>query len=66
MQETYATAGIPTRIPDYAAVARDIKSRCIGTVFGLMSDDTALCVATLDAMGVRLFSARAERDRMYQ
>ena len=66
MQETHSTAGIPTRIPDYAAVARDIQSWCIGTVFGLMSDDTALCVATRDAMGVRLFSARAERDRMYQ
>ena len=60
MQETHATAGTPKRIPAYDALARDIKSRGIGTVFGLMSDDTALFVTALDAVGVRFYGARHE------
>ena len=47
-------------LPTYEALARDIKSRGIATVFGLMSDDTALFVTTLDAIGVRFVSARHE------
>ena len=47
-------------LPTYEALARDIKSRGITTVFGLMSDDTALFVTTLDAIGVRFVSARHE------
>ena len=60
MQETNSTAGTSTRIPVYDALARDIKSRGIDTVFGLMSDDTALFVTTLDSMGVRFYGARHE------
>ena len=47
-------------LPTYAALARDIKSRGITQVFGLMSDDTALFVTTLDAIGVRFVAARHE------
>ena len=60
MQETHASAGTPKRIPAYDALARDIKSRGISTVFGLMSDDTALFVTALDSMGVRFYGARHE------
>ena len=49
-----------SRMPVYEALARDIRSRGILTVFGLMSDDTALFVTTLDAMGVRFYGARHE------
>jgi acetolactate synthase I/II/III large subunit len=48
------------RMPAYEALARDICARGISTVFGLMSDDTALFVTTLDAMGVRFVGARHE------
>ncbi len=47
-------------LPTYEALAYDIKSRGIDTVFGLMSDDTALFVTTLDAIGVRFYAARHE------
>jgi acetolactate synthase I/II/III large subunit len=47
-------------LPTYEALARDIKSRGITQVFGLMSDDTALFVTTLDAIGVRFVAARHE------
>ena len=49
-----------TLVPAYQALAHDIKSRGFLTVFGLMSDDTALFVATLDAIGVRFIGARHE------
>lgn len=46
----------------YEALARDIKLRGVTTVFGLMSDDTALFVSTLDAMGIRFLAARHENN----
>ena len=49
-----------TKLPVYEALANDIKSRGYTAVFGLMSDDTALFVATLDAIGVRFYGARHE------
>ena len=47
-------------VPAYEALATDIKSLGTECVFGLMSDDTALLVTTLDAMGVRFHAARHE------
>jgi len=47
-------------MPAYEALAHDICSRGFKTVFGLMSDDTALFVTTLDALGVRFYGARHE------
>ena len=47
-------------MPAYEALAHDIQSRGYTTVFGLMSDDTALFVTTLDALGVRFYGARHE------
>lgn len=52
----------PTLLPVYEALARDIKSHGIESVFGLMSDDTALLVSTLDAIGVKFHSARHENN----
>ena len=64
MSSSDAAAGLaspPTRdVPAYEALAHDIKSRGYTTVFGLMSDDTALFVTTLDAIGVRFYGARHE------
>ena len=48
------------RVPAYEALAADIKRRGIDAVFGLMSDDTALFVTSLDSMGVRFYGARHE------
>ena len=50
------------QMPAYEALAHDIKNSGIETVFGLMSDDTALFVATLDAIGIRFFGARHENN----
>ena len=50
------------RLPTYEALARDIRSSGIEAVFGLMSDDTALFVTTLDALGVRFYAARHENN----
>ena len=52
----------PFSVPVYEALARDIKSHGIEAVFGLMSDDTALLVTTLDAIGVRFYAARHENN----
>jgi thiamine pyrophosphate-dependent acetolactate synthase large subunit-like protein len=49
-------------VPAYEALAHDIKGRGTETVFGLMSDDTALLVATFDAIGVRFVGARHENN----
>ncbi len=51
-----------TTIPAYEALALDIKNLGIEAVFGLMSDDTALLLASLDAAGVRVFGARHENN----
>lgn len=48
--------------PVYEALALDIQRMGVTHVFGLMSDDTALFVTTLDALGVRFCSARHEND----
>jgi thiamine pyrophosphate-dependent acetolactate synthase large subunit-like protein len=47
-------------VPVYEALAQDINAAGIEVVFGLMSDDTALLVASLDAQGVRFIGARHE------
>ena len=52
----------PRQIPAYEALAHDIKNSGIEAVFGLMSDDTALFVTTLDAIGVRFYAARHENN----
>lgn len=49
-------------IPVYEALAGDIRDMGIECVFGLMSDDTAQFVTTLDAYGVRFYGARHENN----
>jgi acetolactate synthase-1/2/3 large subunit len=51
-----------TTVPAYEALAADIKSLGIECVFGLMSDDTALLVTSIDSMGVRFHGARHENN----
>ena len=58
-----ASVASPVRhVPTYEALAADIKAMGIEAVFGLMSDDTALFVTTLDSMGVRFYGARHENN----
>jgi thiamine pyrophosphate-dependent acetolactate synthase large subunit-like protein len=47
-------------IPVYEMLAQEIRGLGIDRAFGLISDDTAALVATLDALGVRFFGARHE------
>lgn len=47
-------------MPVYEALALDIKSMGVDTAFGLISDDTALFVATLDSIGIKFYGARHE------
>lgn len=55
-------SGHGPRRPAYEALAHDLKNRGIDAVFGLMSDDVALFVSTLDAIGVRFHAARHENN----
>ena len=53
---------MPSTIPAYEALANDIKSLGVECAFGLMSDDTARFVTTLDAIGVQFHGARHENN----
>ncbi len=46
----------------HRALAEDIKQLGIDTVFGLMSDDTAVFITSLDAIGIRFCGARHENQ----
>lgn len=48
--------------PVYQVLAEDIKAMGVETVFGLMSDDTALFATALDTAGVRFYGARHENN----
>ena len=49
-------------VPVHRLLAEDIKGLGIDTVFGLMSDDTAVFVTSLDSIGVRFCGARHENQ----
>lgn len=49
-------------VPTYEALASDLKSLGVECVFGLMSDDTALFLASIDSVGIRFFGARHENN----
>jgi thiamine pyrophosphate-dependent acetolactate synthase large subunit-like protein len=49
-------------VPVHQVLAEDIKALGIDAVFGLMSDDTAVFVTSLDAIGVRFCGARHENQ----
>lgn len=53
---------MPSTIPAYEALANDIKLLGVECAFGLMSDDTARLVTTLDAIGVQFHGARHENN----
>ena len=53
---------MPSTVLTFEALAGDIKSLGIECVFGLMSDDTARFVTTLDAVGVRFHGTRHENN----
>src|SRR5215472_17622393 len=49
-------------VPVFQILAEDIHALGIRTVFGLMSDDTAVFAVTLDGLGVRFVGARHENN----
>ncbi|MER2534464.1 MAG: thiamine pyrophosphate-binding protein [Rhizobiaceae bacterium] len=51
-------------IPVYEALAHDLKSLGIDTIFGLVADDICHLVSALDAIGVRFIGARQETQAM--
>lgn len=48
------------KTPVYQVLAEDIKALGVESVFGLMSDDTALFATSLDTAGVRFYGCRHE------
>ena len=50
------------RKPVYQALAEDIHALGIHTVFGLMSDDTAVFCVALDGLGIKFHGARHENS----
>ena len=46
----------------YSRLAEDLYGHGIRTVFGLMSDDTAVLITELEGRGVRFVSARHENN----
>jgi acetolactate synthase-1/2/3 large subunit len=51
-----------SRIPTYEALALQIRQLGIECIFGLMSDETAMLIASVDAAGVRFYGARHENN----
>lgn len=47
-------------IPVFEAIAEELKTRGVDTVFGLMSDDVLQLLASIDARGIRFVSTRHE------
>ncbi|MEE1557380.1 MAG: thiamine pyrophosphate-binding protein, partial [Alphaproteobacteria bacterium] len=50
------------RIPTYRALAQDLKNLGVDTVFGLMSDDTALFAVEIDTLGIAFYGGRHENN----
>ena len=48
--------------PVFQILAEDIHALGVRTVFGLMSDDTAVFAVTLDGLGVKFVGARHENN----
>jgi glyoxylate carboligase len=57
---TATTAG--RRMPTYRALAQDLKNLGVDTVFGLMSDDTALFAVEIDTLGIAFYGGRHENN----
>src|SRR5919108_1628924 len=49
-------------VPVFQILAEDLHAQGVRTVFGLMSDDTAVFAVTLDGLGVRFVGARHENN----
>ena len=49
-------------VPVFQILAEDIHALGVRTVFGLMSDDTAVFAVTLDGLGVKFVGARHENN----
>ncbi len=54
--------GTGRSIPTYEALAHDLKNLGVDTVFGLMSDDTAMLATEIDAIGIPFLGARHENS----
>src|SRR5438445_9048228 len=49
-------------VPVFQALAEDLHALGVRTVFGLMSDDTAVFAVALDGLGVKFVGARHENN----
>ena len=58
----HAERGTASLVKTYEILASDLQSNGVEAVFGLMSDDTALLVTALEAVGIRFYSARHENN----
>ena len=59
---TNAATGSGRVIQAHQAIAEDIKALGVDTVFGLMSDDTAVFCTALDGLGIAFHGARHENN----
>src|SRR4051794_27131086 len=59
---TNAATGSGRVIEAHQAIAEDIKALGVETVFGLMSDDTAVFCTALDGLGIAFHGARHENN----
>src|SRR6476469_5160852 len=57
-----AAGGTERLSPTYQVLVDDIKVLCVGQVFRLMSDDTAVFATALDSAGIRFYGARHENN----
>ena len=60
--KTNAASGSGRVIQAHQAIAEDIKALGVDTVFGLMSDDTAVFCTALDGLGIAFHGARHENN----
>ena len=60
--KTNAATGSGRVIQAHQAIAEDIKALGVDTVFGLMSDDTAVFCTALDGLGIAFHGARHENN----
>ena len=59
---TNAASGSGRVIQAHQAIAEDIKALGVDTVFGLMSDDTAVFCTALHGLGIAFHGARHENN----
>jgi len=60
--QTAEASAVARSVPVHRILAEDIKGLGVDTIFGLMSDDTAVFCTSLDSVGIRFCGARHENQ----